>query len=195
MLKRDPGLELWIDGLVMSFEENTPFSVWFNELNTHNKRNLAILLNNQTHYVDRLTEVMLGNITKFDVLDFVCQEYKKLAYNFPTNILALPNAVSGFNYYDLDGNKQSLLVRSQLYPKGDLELSDTLKNKYNRYKELDASRKFESFYVFPLLLWTMPIKKESPLFWYNANSKPQDYWHGEFMYINEGQPKEDKNGR
>ncbi len=194
MLKRDPGLELWIDELVMSFEENTPFSVWFNELNTHNKRNLAVLLNNQTIYVDRLTEVELGNVTKFDVLDFVCQEYKKLAYSFPTNILALPNALSGFSYYDLDGNKQSLLVRSQLYPKGDLELSDTLKNKYNRYKELDTSRKFESFYVFPLLLWMIPAKKNSPLFW-STDSKPQDYWYGEFMYINEGQPKEDKNGR
>ena len=194
MLKRDPGLELWIDELVMSFQENTPFGVWFDELNTHNKRNLAVLLNNQTQYVDRLTEIQLGSVKKFDVLDFVCQEYKKLAYNFPTNILALTNAVSGFNYYDLDGNKQSLLVRSHLLPKGDLELSDTLKIKYNNYKNLDSSRKFESFYVFPLLLWVLPAKKESPLF-YDTNNKPQDYWHGEVMYINEGQPKEDKDGR
>lgn len=189
MLERGMFQDIDLDKMVIDFEDNTPFGVYFDELNTHNKRNLAILLKNQMTYVKRLTEVELGTNKPFDIIDFACKEFKKLAFNFPTNIFALPVAVTNFKYYNKDGEKKDLCIRGRLRSKGYTELSDTLKAEFNRYEDLDGSRKFESFYVFPLLLWvcpTKPITIDGLI-----TTKPEDCWFGDTMYVVEGEPKKE----
>lgn len=172
----------YLDSLVDKFREGT-FGVWFKDLNDHNRRNLACLLNNQMNYVNRLTEMQMGKYKPFDVLDFVCQEFKKLAFCFPENIFAMPNAVSEFKYYNENGEPTILAVKSILTPKGDKEFTETLKAKLDR----DAlAFKPKDFYIFPLLLWVLP--STSPL---ESAYGAQDYWFGDTMFVKEGKPKEE----
>lgn len=190
MLSRGMFQDIDLDKMITDFEDNTPFGVYFDELSTHNKRNLAILLKNELNYVSKLTEIQLGPYKPFDVADFVCKEFKKLAFNFPTNIFALPTAITNFKYYNKDGEKTDLCIKGGIRSKGCTELSDTLKAEFNRYKDLDNSRKLEGFYIFPLLLWLLPTKPITVDGF--TTVKPEDCWFGDTMYVVEGEPKKEQ---
>lgn len=175
----------YTEDLVEKFKEGE-FSCWFDNLSDHNKRNLAILLNNQLRYVSRLTEVQLGMTRPWDVLDFTCQEFKKLVAVYPENIFVLPTAISEFEYYDKEGEKRSLQVKSSLQEKEDkVELTDTLQNYFEKNFCLEFKK--EDFKIFPLLLWVLPANADKePLC-----TKPQDCWFGDMMVVPEGEPKEE----
>lgn len=140
----------YADELVEKFKEGE-FSCWFVNLNDHNKRNLALLLNNQMKYLNRLTDVQLGGARPWDVLDFTCQEFKKLITAYPKNVFVLPMAITEFQYYNKASEKVALAVKSSLQEKEEkVELTDTLQ----KYFEKNFCLKFkqEDFKIFPLLL-------------------------------------------
>jgi len=169
------------DTLVEKFKEGA-FSSWFDSLSNHNKRNLALLLNNQMQHLSRLTVAQMGQSSPYDVLDFTCQEFKKLATAFPENIFVLPAAIAEFEYYNKAGEKRALQVKSSFQKKEDgVELADTLQNYFE--KNFCLKFKKEDFKIFPLLLWVSPT---------SPDKEPQDYWYGDTMIVPEGEPTKPK---
>ena len=174
------------DTLIEKFKEGE-FSCWFDNLSDHNKRNLALLLNNQMQYVNRLTDVQMGHARPWDILDLTCQEFKKLITAYPENVFVLPTAIAEFQYYNKAGEKRALQVRSSFQRKEDkVELVDTLQNYFE--KNFCLKFKKEDFKIFPLLLWVLPanIDKEDPC------AKPQDCWYGDMMIVPEGEPPKEE---
>lgn len=173
------------DELVEKFKEGE-FGVWFDNLSDRNKRNLALLLNNQMQYINRLTSVQMGMTRPWDVLDFICQEFKKLVAAFPENIFVLPTAITEFEYYDKAGEKNALQVKSSFQRKEDkVELADALQKHFE--KNFCLKFKKEDFKIFPLLLWVLPANQDKE----NLCTKPQDCWFGDMMIVTEGEPKEE----
>lgn len=172
--------------LVEKFKEGE-FSCWFTGLSDHNKRNLAILLNNQMQYINRLTSVQMGMSRPWDVLDFTCQEFKKLITVYPKNVFALPTVIAEFQYYNKASKKVALAVRSFIKEREDkVELTDTLQ----KYFEKNFCLKFkqEDFKIFPLLLWVLPSGINDKKFYRG----PQDYWYGDTMLVPEGEPPKEE---
>lgn len=171
----------YADELVEKFKENV-FSCWFDNLSDHNKRNLAILLNNQMRHLSKLTSAQMGGLKASDVLDFTCQEFKKLIAVYPENVFALPASIVEFQYYNKEGEKTALQVESSLKERDEkADLASTLQNYFE--KNFYLKHKKEDFKIFPLLLWVSPANKNK--------DKPQEYWYGDTMIVPEGEPKKE----
>ena len=170
----------YADELVEKFKKGE-FSCWFDNLSDHNKRNLALLLNNQMQHLSRLTVAQMGQFKPWDVLDFTCQEFKKLIAVYPENVFALPASIAEFQYYNKEGEKTVLQVESSLKKRDEkADLANTLQNHFK--KNFSLKYKQEDFKIFPLLLWALSANKNK--------DKPQDYWYGDMMIVPEGEPKE-----
>ena len=176
----------YADKLVEKFKESV-FSCWFDNLSDHNKRNLALLLNNQMQHLSRLTSAQMSGLKASDVLDFACQEFKKLIAVYPENVFALPTAIAEFEYCNKAGEKKALQAISSLHKKDDkVELADTLQNYFE--KNFCLKFKKEDFKIFPLLLWALPA-------YFDGSAEPKDCWYGTTMIVPEGEPKDETEDR
>ena len=165
MIKRKIEEDFALDHLVKVYEPL--FSNYFEGLDEDQKRNLALLIDNETRYLKYLPEICLRE-TPTRTLEGVCSQYRKLIEKFP-KVFAVQKPSWAF---DVSDSTVPYLARTQPQDITEGGYPVHCEQAFEAYKKDHKDANPHNFYIFIFVTFILDDKKEWTMGYWSSDYLP-----------------------